>query len=306
MFQRQNFRRRIPVAAGLVIVLAVLVGALPYSLVGCGRATGRPSAARSARPLLAAVGFGLFGLLDDLAGTTGAPGFRRHLGALRDGELTTGLVKLVGGALVAVVVAWPWATRILGRLVGATLVVALAANLANLLDRAPGRIIKVSLLAFAVLAVTSHHAPELAGPALVAGAGVGMPWPDLRERGMLGDTGSNVLGAGAGLGLVATPARGRGGGGRGARRAQPGQRVGQLQRRDRPHTAAALVRPPRRPAPLRVSEGLRALAASGRHRCRSRLVARSVLARRLHRRPGAVAVGCDPVVRSSDGRPSLA
>ena len=55
-----------------------------------------------------------------------------------------------------------------------------------------------------VLAVTSHLAPELTGPALVGGAGVGMLWPDLRERCMLGDTGSNVLGAGAGLGVVAT------------------------------------------------------------------------------------------------------
>ena len=59
-------------------------------------------------------------------------------------------------------------------------------------------------MAIVLLAVTSHLAPELTGPALVGGAGVGMLWPDLRERCMLGDTGSNVLGAGAGLGLVAT------------------------------------------------------------------------------------------------------
>jgi UDP-N-acetylmuramyl pentapeptide phosphotransferase/UDP-N-acetylglucosamine-1-phosphate transferase len=104
---------------------------------------------------------------------------------------------------VAVVVAWPWAGS-LPRLIAATLVVALAANLGNLLDRAPGRVGKVSLLVFVVLAATSRLAPELTGPALVAGAGLGMLWPDLRERCMLGDTGSNVLGAGAGLGLIAT------------------------------------------------------------------------------------------------------
>ena len=56
---------------------------------------------------VAAVGFGLFGLLDDLAGSTARRGFRGHVGALRQGELTTGLLKLVGGGLVAVVVAWP-------------------------------------------------------------------------------------------------------------------------------------------------------------------------------------------------------
>ena len=86
----------------------------------------------------------------------------------------------------------------------AALVVALAANLGNLLDRAPGRVGKVSVLVVVVLAATSHLAPELTGPALVAGAGVGMLGPDLRERCMLGDTGANVLGAGAGLGLVTT------------------------------------------------------------------------------------------------------
>ena len=185
-------------------MLAVLVGALPYSLVVLWSDDG-PTIGRSiTSAVLAAVGFGLFGLLDDLAGSTARRGYRGHVGALRQGELTTGLLKLVGGGLVAVVVAWPWAEGSLPDLVGAALVVALAANLGNLLDRAPGRVGKVSLLAIVALAVTSHLAPELTGPALVGGAGVGMLWPDLRERCMLGDTGSNVLGAGAGLGVVAT------------------------------------------------------------------------------------------------------
>ena len=73
IFERENFRhRRIPVAAGLVIVLAVLVGALPYSLVVLWSDDG-PTIGRSiTSAALAAVGFGLFGLLDDLAGVDGA------------------------------------------------------------------------------------------------------------------------------------------------------------------------------------------------------------------------------------------
>jgi UDP-GlcNAc:undecaprenyl-phosphate GlcNAc-1-phosphate transferase len=204
-FERENFRgRHIPVAAGLVIVLAVLAGAVLFSPVALWSDDG-PAIGRSiGSAALATAGFGLFGLLDDLLGSVARRGYRGHVGALRRGELTTGLLKLVGGGLIAVVVAWPWARSSLPDLVAAALVVALAANFGNLLDRAPGRVGKVSLVVIVVLAITSRLAPELTGPALVAGAGAGMLWPDLRERCMLGDTGSNVLGAGGGLGLVTT------------------------------------------------------------------------------------------------------
>src|SRR4249919_1575223 len=98
IFERENFRhRRIPVAAGLVIILAVLVGALLYSLVVLWSDDG-PTIGRSiTSATLAAVGFGLFGLLDDLAGSAARRGYRGHVGALRQGELTTGLLKLLGG-----------------------------------------------------------------------------------------------------------------------------------------------------------------------------------------------------------------
>ena len=200
------------------------------------------------------LGFGLFGLLDDLAGSGDRRGFRGHLGALTHGELTTGMVKLVGGGLVAIVATVAWAGGSLPHLLAAALVVALAANLGNLLDRAPGRVGKVALVGFVALAVSSRMAPALTGPALVAGAGAGMLVPDLRERCMLGDTGANVLGAGVGLGLVTTTGPGAWWVAvAGAGRAQPPERAGQLQPGDRPHRPAALAGPPRRPTPLRVS-----------------------------------------------------
>ena len=205
VFQRENFRGRLlPVATGLVIVLAVLAAAAAFALFVLWDDEGGVVGRSIASAVIVSAGFGLFGLVDDLAGSGQRRGYRGHLGALRRGELTTGLLKLVGGGLVAVVAGWVWAEGSLADLLAAALAVALAANLGNLLDRAPGRVGKVSLIVFAILAVTSRLAPELTGPAMVAGAGAGMLWPDLRERCMLGDTGANVLGAGGALGLVAT------------------------------------------------------------------------------------------------------
>jgi hypothetical protein len=80
--------------------------------------------------------------------------------------------------------------------------VALAANLGNLLDRAPGRVIKASVAAFVAVAVAARGRASLEGAAVVVGAAVGLAVDDLRERLMLGDTGANVLGAVVSLAVV--------------------------------------------------------------------------------------------------------
>jgi hypothetical protein len=205
LFARQNFRGvTLPVAAGLVIVMAVLLVATVLTPAVLWHDDDGLLGRTLASAVVTTTGFGLFGLLDDLAGSGRQRGFRGHLGALAHGELTTGVLKLVGGGLVAIVASWFWAAGSLPDALAGALAIALAANLGNLLDRAPGRVGKVSVAVFVVLAVTSHLAVPLTGTALIAGAGVGMLVPDLRERCMLGDTGANVLGAGAGLGLIAT------------------------------------------------------------------------------------------------------
>jgi UDP-N-acetylmuramyl pentapeptide phosphotransferase/UDP-N-acetylglucosamine-1-phosphate transferase len=206
-FERQNFRgRSLPTAAGVVVVLAVLLlDAVLAVAVGAGYEPAAGTVAGFRLATVVALGFGLLGLLDDLGGVGQSGGFTGHLKALAAGRLTTGGIKLFGGAAVALVVVSTWTPDPgLGRLLADAALVALAANLGNLFDRAPGRTIKVTLVAFLVLVLAVGAQRELAGVALAVGAGAGLLTADLRERLMLGDAGANVLGAVLGLGVVLT------------------------------------------------------------------------------------------------------
>jgi UDP-N-acetylmuramyl pentapeptide phosphotransferase/UDP-N-acetylglucosamine-1-phosphate transferase len=93
------------------------------------------------------------------------------------------------------------------RLLADAALVALAANLGNLLDRAPGRTIKVGLLAYVPIALAAGSAPVGLALAPVVGAAAGLLPADLGERLMLGDTGANLLGAVLGLAVVLETSR---------------------------------------------------------------------------------------------------
>jgi UDP-GlcNAc:undecaprenyl-phosphate/decaprenyl-phosphate GlcNAc-1-phosphate transferase len=202
VLRRSNYRgHQLPIASGVMVVLAVLAVSGCYF---CWTRWGGVSPGEAGRgaTLLAGgtLGFGFIGLLDDLVGVTSTKGFAGHLGALRHGRITTGTVKLLGGGVLAVVTA-PL-TDSTGDLVRGALLIALTANLANLFDRAPGRAIKLSLIGGVVVVVAGAPGWWLTGPLLVVGAGAGLLVADLREHCMLGDTGSNVLGAAVGFGLA--------------------------------------------------------------------------------------------------------
>ena len=204
IFARENHRGSfLPTAAGLVLPLAVL--ASETALQMAESLDWEPNAVTDgprASVLILALGLGLLGLLDDLAGAGESGGFRGHLGALRHGRFSTGSLKLFGGAAVAVVAVQGPRSDSLGRVLLDAAVIALCANAANLFDRAPGRTVKVSLVAFVALAAATGAPAELLGVAVVAGAAAGLLWPDLREQMMLGDVGANVLGGVLGLGVV--------------------------------------------------------------------------------------------------------
>ncbi len=204
VFTRQNYRGiRLPTAVGLVIPLATVATLAALTLLTTlGWRPDRPGLAALGATTTATLGFGLLGMLDDVAVDEGASGYRGHVAALARGRLTAGSLKMVAGPAVALIVVAPVSNDSAVRLVLDGALVALAANLANLFDRAPGRVAKVSLLAAAVLVAATAAAPTLLGVAVVAGAVVALAVPDLRERLMLGDAGANPVGAALGLGVV--------------------------------------------------------------------------------------------------------
>ena len=170
---KPNFRgERIPSALGLTFMLIAamhLALAEPYL----------------ARPLAVLLAFGLLGFIDDRWGNRSVGGFRGHLKSLFSGKPTTGGLKLIGGGMAALYFVWPLNPE---ALLGAGLI-ALGANSLNLLDLRPGR----ALFGFAVLLLPSLSIVTTLWPLLL---GVLIEWPfDVRAKGMLGDTGSNLLGA---------------------------------------------------------------------------------------------------------------
>ena len=204
VFERENFRgRALPTAVGvLVAIVVVAVDALTTVVAAAGPDPDGAAVAGLRLVTVASVGFALLGLLDDLGGAGESGGFRGHLRSLASGRLTTGAIKLFGGAAVGVVVVSVREPDSLGRVLADGALVALAANLGNLFDRAPGRTTKVGLIALVTLVLGAGAEPELAGVALAVGACAGLLPADLGERLMLGDAGANVVGAALGLGVV--------------------------------------------------------------------------------------------------------
>lgn len=148
------------------------------------------------------VGVALLGVLDDLF--EGEPrGWRGHFGAVLRGGFSTGALKAVGTGALAVFVMTAFDAST-GEIALAVVVIALATNLFNLLDLRPGRSWKVFVLLGAglLLADGDTYILRVIGP--FAGALLVLGLLDLRERAMLGDTGSNLLGAIAGVWMVLT------------------------------------------------------------------------------------------------------
>jgi hypothetical protein len=153
------------------------------------------------------LGIAFLGFLDDALGSGEAVatprGWRGHWAALRARSLSTGAIKAVGALALAAYVVSGRGLESWRYLADVALLI-LTTNLGNLLDLRPGRAEKaLALLALGLCLGAWTFAPlELlgifAGPVLVGA------WLTLGERAMLGDTGSNLIGAVAGVWLLTT------------------------------------------------------------------------------------------------------
>lgn len=201
---RPNYRsRELPFPFGLLVLAAASIALIPLVLVQ--RLAETQVFTRPIGPIVVyCLGVIGLGLLDDtLGGHGGARGWRGHFGALRHGELSTGVLKALGALGLALLAAGALGQSV-GRWLLAVGVLVLCTNVFNLLDLRPGRAIKVLVVLGAGLTAGSGQVRTMwalglfAAPALVAGA------YDLRERALLGDTGASLLGAVGGLWLVLT------------------------------------------------------------------------------------------------------
>ncbi|MGZ5358390.1 MAG: hypothetical protein ACXWF9_05295 [Solirubrobacterales bacterium] len=204
---RENYAgRRLASPLGAVLLAASLVALAPLAPLD-DRAELDLLDPELRRWFAYVVGVTFLGLFDDALGrgesADTARGWRGHARAVLSGRLSTGAIKAVGSFALAA-----YATSGLGRealdyLVDLALLL-LATNFANLLDLRPGRVEKALALVGAGLCLGywTLEPVELLG-LFIGPVAVGA-WFTLRERAMLGDTGSNLVGALIGIWLVTT------------------------------------------------------------------------------------------------------
>ncbi|MFJ8545514.1 hypothetical protein ACIRFH_26510 [Streptomyces sp. NPDC093586] len=175
---------------------AVGLYAGPASAVAAAVGAGRVGPAAG----LAVLAAGACGAYDDVVGAQDPRrGFRAHLTALREGEVTSGAVKLFGICAAGLAAGSVMKERPLDKVL-AGVVIAGAAHFVNLVDVRPGRAAAVVLALGAPGLLKQGPGAETAAAAMGAAAAV-LP-DDLTGRTMLGDTGAHALGAALGAAVV--------------------------------------------------------------------------------------------------------
>jgi UDP-GlcNAc:undecaprenyl-phosphate/decaprenyl-phosphate GlcNAc-1-phosphate transferase len=205
--RRRNYRRReLAFPLGAVLVAASLVALAPLAPLD-DRADLNLLEPELRRWFAYIVGVAFLGLLDDALGRGGDAetprGWRGHASAVLSGELSTGAIKAAGAFALAAYASSGLGRESLDYVVDLALLL-LATNMANLLDLRPGRAEKALALVGAGLCVGYWTLAPVELLGLFLGPVVVGAWFTLRERAMLGDSGSNVIGALIGVWLVTT------------------------------------------------------------------------------------------------------
>jgi hypothetical protein len=202
---RENYRgRRLAFPAGAVLVACSLVALAPLALLD-DRADLDLLDPELRRWAVYVLGVSLLGLLDDALGRGAAAesprGWRGHTDAIIAGRFSTGAIKAVGALALAAYAVSGRGRESFDYLADLALLL-LATNLFNLLDLRPGRVEKAYAALLAGLCLGAWTVAPLdllgifVGPVLVGSVFT------LRERAMLGDTGSNLVGALAGISVL--------------------------------------------------------------------------------------------------------
>lgn len=203
--RERNYRGREPAAPlGAALIAVSLIALVPLALLD-DRADLDLLDPELRRWIVYVIGIALLGVVDDLLGRRDLPGsprgWREHGKAIARGELSTGAIKALGALGLAAFVVSGRGRESLDY-VAEIGVLLLATNAFNLLDLRPGRVEKALILLLAALCLGAWTALPLEslgifiGPLLVGAA------LTLRERAMLGDSGSNLAGALAGVALL--------------------------------------------------------------------------------------------------------
>jgi UDP-GlcNAc:undecaprenyl-phosphate GlcNAc-1-phosphate transferase len=208
---RENYRGApLPAAAGLVVPATALLALGPLAAVQ-ELADAEIFRASLPRVLVYVLGVATLGLIDDLLGGRAPPGasqrpeaprgLRGHWAAVAEGRMTTGALK-AGGTVGLALFVLSGTGRGAGEYLLAVAVLVLATNFFNLLDLRPGRAGKCFLALTLIVTVATWDTVPLQALGLFIGPTLVLLRYDLAERAMLGDVGSNTIGALAGLLLI--------------------------------------------------------------------------------------------------------
>jgi hypothetical protein len=153
------------------------------------------------------LGVAMLGLLDDALGRGAAVdtarGWRGHASAVLGGRFSTGAIKAAGALALAAYAASGRGQEGVDYVADLALLL-LVTNLFNLLDLGPGRVEKVFLALVAGLCIGGATLEPLELVGVFVGPVIVVGWFTLREEAMLGDTGSNLIGALAGVAMLET------------------------------------------------------------------------------------------------------